>query len=171
MSYLRIILAGFLSVALAGCASTYTRETVVASQVKLAPSGSVLIAVPQDGSYGGQGYPASGAATADVVRAAFSRYSNNVKLEAGCSEIGCLTANSAPFDYYVVPLILHWEDRATEWSGKPDRVEVKITVYDRSGKVLASQVISGKSKWATFGGDHPQDLLPESINPYVGSLY
>ncbi|WP_254924651.1 DUF4823 domain-containing protein [Aeromonas sp. A35_P] len=29
----------------------------------------------------------------------------------------------------------------------------------------------GKSKWATFGGDHPQDLLPEPTEKYVNSLY
>jgi hypothetical protein len=71
-----------------------------------------------------------------------------------------------------VPEILHWEDRATEWSGIPDRVEVKLLVLEAQGnKEIASIVISGKSKWATFGGDHPQDLLPEPIKQYVESLY
>jgi Domain of unknown function (DUF4823) len=36
---------------------------------------------------------------------------------------------------------------------------------------VASTLISGQSKWATFGGDHPQDLLPEPLNSYVESLY
>jgi Domain of unknown function (DUF4823) len=77
-----------------------------------------------------------------------------------------------PFDYYVVSEILHWEDHATEWSGLPDKIEVKIMVYDGgTGKELASTLIAGESKWATFGGDHPQDLLPEPLNSYVESLY
>ena len=85
----------------------------------------------------------------------------------------CLKSNTAgPFDYYVIPEILHWEDRATEWSGLPDKIEVKIIVYDGgTGNEVASTLISGQSKWATFGGDHPQDLLPEPLNNYVESLY
>ncbi len=68
--------------------------------------------------------------------------------------------------------ILHWEDRATEWSGRPDRVEVQISVYDTSTREeVASSSYSGKSKWATFGGDHPQDLLSEPTDNYVRSLY
>ena len=71
-----------------------------------------------------------------------------------------------------IPEILHWKDRATEWSGIPDKIEVKLSVYEsNSEKELASTVLSGKSKWATFGGDHPQDLLAEPLNKYIGTLY
>ncbi len=59
----------------------------------------------------------------------------------------------------------------TEWSGKKDVIEIQIAVVDAaSGSALASSVISGKSQWATFGGDHPQDLLPEPLQAYVDSL-
>ena len=81
-------------------------------------------------------------------------------------------AKASGATYLVAPEILHWEDRATEWSGKPDRVDVDIRVIaPTSGAVIASSVISGKSKWATFGGDHPQDLLPEPVDEYVGTLF
>lgn len=172
MSRMKVALGGALSLVLAACASTYTRQTITASQVKLASTGSVLVAVPHNGSYGDESYPASGSETAGAVRSAFARFSNNVQVTAsGCSELGCLTSDPTAFEYYVVPRILHWEDRATEWSGKKDKIEVKITVYGRDGNPIASQIISGKSKWATFGGDHPQDLLAEPINDYVQSLY
>jgi len=160
-----------LSLVLAACASTYTRQTVTATKSKLATTGSVLVAVPHDGAYGDASYPGSGSATANAVRAAFSRFSNNVQLASGCSELSCLQSNPEHFAYYVVPQVLHWEDRATEWSGKKDRIEVKITVYGSDATPIASQIINGKSKWLTFGGDHPQDLLPEPINAYVASLY
>jgi len=76
------------------------------------------------------------------------------------------------YEYYIQSEILHWEDRATEWSGLPDRIEIKISVYDtHSGAELASSILSARSKWATFGGDHPQDLLPEPVKQYVESLY
>ena len=80
--------------------------------------------------------------------------------------------SAAQYRYYVAPEILHWEDRATEWSGRPDRIEVQISIYDVNMQTeIASSVITGKSAWATFGGDHPQDLLPEPTNAYVASLY
>ena len=79
---------------------------------------------------------------------------------------------SNDFQYYVVPEILHWEERATEWSGLPDRIELQLSVYEFGMRDnIASTHILGKSKWATFGGDHPQDLLPKPINDFVSSLY
>lgn len=82
------------------------------------------------------------------------------------------SSKATNFEYYVIPEILHWEDRATEWSGIPDKIQVKISIYEgKTWKEVASTIISGKSKWATFGGDHPQDLLPEPLNKYVESLY
>jgi hypothetical protein len=51
-------------------------------------------------------------------------------------------------------------------------LEIKLSIYAAgNGDVLASTVLAGRSKWATFGGDHPQDLLPDPLSEYVGSLY
>ncbi len=74
------------------------------------------------------------------------------------------TALSDNWEYLVYPTILHWEDRATEWSAIPDKVEVKIEVVEAAtDRSIASAVIKGNSGLAAFGGDHPQDLLPEPI--------
>jgi hypothetical protein len=76
------------------------------------------------------------------------------------------------YSYFVIPEILHWEDRNTEWSGKPDRVDIKLVVVDaRSNVEVASMVFSRKSQLATKGDSYPQDLLPEPIKLYVDSLY
>lgn len=154
-----------------GCASTYKQETIAAAQTKLATGGTALVATPPDSAYGDENNPGSGAATASAVRAAFSRYTSTTEISTNCNDFACLNNNSKHYDYYVVPQILHWEDRATEWSGRKDKVEIKVTIYSPAGAVLASNIISGKSKWATFGGDHPQDLLPEPLNTYVQSLF
>lgn len=53
----------------------------------------------------------------------------------------------------------------------PDKVEVKIDVVEvRSGEVLGSGIIKGKSGTSTLGGDHPQDLLPEPMTRFVDSI-
>jgi hypothetical protein len=78
---------------------------------------------------------------------------------------------SMTYDYYVVPEIVRWEDRATEWSGIPDKVEIKISIYEGlTWMNLASAIIYGKSKSFTFGS-LPEELLPEPIDKYIDSLY
>ena len=111
--------------------------------------------------------------TGRAVEAAFSKKAKRVGMVRGCDIDECLRAIDVQrYGYFVWPKILHWEERATEWSGKPDRIEIQITVYDaRTKQQIAKSSYTGKSKWATFGGDHPQDLLPEPTNAYVSSLY
>jgi uncharacterized protein DUF4823 len=64
---------------------------------------------------------------------------------------------------------LHWEDRATEWSGKADRVKVSLPLY-RSGSLVGSALVTANSSWWTFGGDHPEDLLDTPFESYASSL-
>lgn len=165
--------AGLLIViAMTGCAATYQRSDLAATPVKLDRSQSVLIAMPADGSYDGQTYAGSGQSTSLAVRSAFSKFAKSTSVAPQCHDLACLTHQAqAQAGYYVVPEILHWEERATEWSGKPDRIEIQISIYDDRSNEVAATVVSGKSKWATFGGDHPQDLLPEPVGDYIRSLY
>ncbi|HHS7683625.1 TPA: DUF4823 domain-containing protein [Yersinia enterocolitica] len=51
-------------------------------------------------------------------------------------------------------------------------IAIKITVYNAaSDNIISSTIINGKSKWATFGGDHPQDLLAKPVSEYISSLF
>jgi len=64
----------------------------------------------------------------------------------------------------IVTRIERWEDRATEWSGKPDRIILDFRILDvGTAQVVDAALVSGTSRWATFGGDHPEDLLPRAI--------
>jgi hypothetical protein len=81
-------------------------------------------------------------------------------------------AQAAGTTHVFEPTILNWEDRATEWSGRPDRVTLRYVIYDvATGKPLASTLARASSKWATFGGDHPQDLLPVPTQTFVHGLF
>ncbi|WP_097161062.1 DUF4823 domain-containing protein [Enterobacter sp. CC120223-11] len=161
------------AVLLTGCSAKYTTNNIQNRSENLVRDEPVVISVPADGAYEGHAYSGSGSATASAVRAAFLKHSDTVTVLDDCADITCLKSHSTTKrGYYVVPQILHWEERATEWSGIPDQIEVKITVYDiASDERLASTILAGKSKLATFGGDHPQDLLPKPVNDYVNSLY
>lgn len=156
-----------------GCSSTYTQNKLKEPSAKLVRGKAVTIATPKDGQYSNTVYADSGKMTALATKSAFSRFSNEITISDSCQDLDCLKKTSAQIsEYYVIPEILHWEDRNTEWSGKPDKIEVQLSIYEGpTWTELSSTLISGKSKWATFGGDHPQDLLPEPLNAYVESLY
>lgn len=162
---LLMIFASFIS----GCASTYKQDALTVPVAKLERGKSIVVATPINGRYGRTEYLDSGTMTALAVRAAFARFSNIIAISPECHDLKCLKAASA--DYYAIPEILQWEDRATEWSGIPDKIEIKLSIYDGEGKELATTLLQGKSKWLTFGGDHPQDLLPDLLQNYVNTLY
>ena len=112
--------------------------------------------------------------TANVIYGAFLRHipRATISRKTGSYEEELLRAKDQGYTYLVQPEILHWEERATEWSGKSDRIKIRISIAEaETGNVIDSEIITGKSKWVTFGGDHPQDLLPTPINKYVVSLF
>ena len=159
--------------AITGCTASYQQSHVTEVTEKLDPNRGVYIITPEDGWYMDQGYRSSGKMTANAVKSAFINHASRVVVTDDCSSIECVTdIDASEFGYIIEPSILHWEDRATEWSGKSDRLEIQLVVYDvATSDELANATLTGKSKWATFGGDHPQDLLQAPIEKYVDSLY
>ncbi len=170
---MRFFTALFFVIMFSGCTATYKHNLLSKPNTKLDPRKSVVIATPTNGSYGSKEYPASGKTTAQVIRSSFSKQTNNISVSIDCSDVTCFqNLNSNIYDYYVIPEILHCEDRAPEWSGISDKIEIKVSIYEYPNwKEFSSTIINGKSKWATFGGDHPQDLLPDPLNGYIESLY
>ena len=156
-----------------GCRATYHRTDMKSLATPLDPLGAVVISVPANGKYCDVEYKNSGEMTAAAIRAAFVRHASDVVIKKDCRTIDCVrNLESGKFKYYVQPTILHWEERATEWSGKPDRINIQIIIYDvTSGMQIGNSSYTGRSKWATLGGDHPQDLLPDPTQQFVDSLY
>ena len=162
-----------IAIFVTGCASTYQYNDFRSIKTKLDRFKGVLISTPEDGWYGNTTYRNSGRMTAKAVRAAFSKYVSRVDVINTCHGDDCLNLiDTEKYGYYVKPEILHWEDRATEWSSKPDRIEIQLVIYDAVTKnELLNSSYTGKSKLSTFGGDYPQNLLPEPTNHSVSSMY
>ena len=163
-----IILSALL---IASCADTHkVIRTDAAPGLRLKPTSTVYIAVPVDGVYGANTYRGSGQNTAQIIHSAFAKRSRSTKVgrSAQSYEEAKGAALSENWEYLVYPTILHWEDRATEWSAIPDKVEVKIEVVEiATGHSVVSAVVKGSSGIATLGGDHQQDLLPEPVEEFV----
>lgn len=166
-----IILAVLL---LSACADTHQLLRTGRELPKLDKSKVVYVSVPKDGSYGQTVYSGSGPNTTQIVLSAFSQYAKRVESshEYQTFEEALNAARKFGATYLVVPTILEWEDRATEWSGIPDKASIRLSITDTANsETIDSVTIKGKSGLATFGGDHPQDLLPKPVGEYVKSLY
>lgn len=67
--------------------------------------------------------------------------------------------------YLIYASILNWEDHVTEWTGVPDRITIDLKLVKIPyGTVVAHEEFMSSSKWATLGGDHPQDLLAKPFS-------
>lgn len=168
-----LVMFGTAVLFLSGCSSSYKHSEYQSPEVKLDQSMGVLISTPENGWYDQTEYRNSGRMTANAIRSAFSKNTSKVTITTDCKGQECLNSiDTDTYGYFVEPIILHWEDRATEWSGKLDKVEIQIITYDsKNKKEIGNTTYTGKSKWLTFGGDHPQDLLEEPTQKYVESLY
>jgi Domain of unknown function (DUF4823) len=159
---------------LVGCADSHEVIRTGTRTAALAPEASAYVALPADGRYGQTVYQGSGMQTAQTVADAFAPWLRKV-LVAGTPETvedARRSAEHGGYDYLLYSQILHWEDRATEWSAKPDVVSVELSVIQvSSGTIVDHSVINGRSGLATLGGDHPQDLLPPALKEYTALLF
>jgi curli biogenesis system outer membrane secretion channel CsgG len=165
----------FSILVLTSCADSYTvKRSTKYEEAKLNDESSAYVSLPEDGVYGTINYNGSGATSAQIVKYALLKHMVNV-VSADLVEdydTALNTANDKSFDYLVFLTILHWEDRATEWSAKPDKVSLKVVFVDvKTKNILSSVTIDGKSGLATFGGDRPQDLLAEPLQKYIDRLF
>ncbi|MEX0827627.1 MAG: DUF4823 domain-containing protein [Haliea sp.] len=157
-----------------GCTSKYRIDAAETPLALVSSGKSFHVILPADGHYGRIKYSQSGMMLASEVRAALSIHASKVLISANNDDIdkALIQARNKNFDYVIEPMILHWEDRATEWSGRPDRITIRFVAFDvKTGKKIASTVRSASSKWFTFGGDHPQDLLPELTRQFAAMLF
>jgi hypothetical protein len=171
----RVLLPVVLTI-LSGCAHTYnvSRPVAAESTPTLSRDATAYVALPQDGSYEGRVYEGSGRYTVSAVSAAFSSRLEEVAVARSVEEYepSLEAARAGGHDYLIFPEIKHWEDRATEWSGKSDKIEVRITIVEtRTGDLVDSVDIRGTSRWGTLGGDHPQDLLAVPIEDFVAEAF
>ncbi|HYD01943.1 MAG TPA: DUF4823 domain-containing protein [Phycisphaerales bacterium] len=165
-----------LSLAMVGCTSSYRSDRLEGSAAPQLTKGacSVYVSVPEDGSYQGHIGKGSGSATAKAIVTAFVPYT--MRADCGSApqthDAGMASAASGGFTHYIEPTIMNWEDRATEWSGKLDAISVRLVLFEvPSRRQIDTVVIHGNSKWMTFGGDHPQDLLPEPMGKYAAQCF
>ncbi|MBM3834575.1 MAG: DUF4823 domain-containing protein [Verrucomicrobia bacterium] len=160
---------------LLGCQHTY--KEVPATNLprpRLRSDAIVYVPIPPDGLFKKHVAANSGKLTAVAVRDGFAKHVKRAyvgrMIESMATSLE--TARQHRCTYVAYPSIVRWEDRATEFSGVKDKMEIKIEVVEAAtGEILHTTVLQGKSRWLTDGGDRPQDLLEKPIEDYVASLF
>lgn len=171
---MRIALVTLL-ILLVGCTAKYQVNNLAGvGTVQLDRSKGVYVTVPQDGAYGSTTSAGSGQSVAQAVAAAFSGVAARVHIaeRAIGNDQSIVAAKSLNAGYLVVPVIVQWEQRATEWSGRPSRMAIRLTIIDvTTGDQLGSSAIEGRSRIVSFTSTNPESLLRDPLARYVRVLY
>jgi hypothetical protein len=164
------------SVLLAGCRARYDVNSLSGTSAsRLDRAKPVYVAIPQDGAYGGRPYTGSGQRVAQAIASAFSMHASRVQIadrraESDASDVEA--ARAAGAGYVAVPVIAHWEQRNTVWSGMPSRMAIRLTVFDAAtGQQITSSAIEGRSRIMSMTATTPESLLREPLMNYVRGLY
>jgi len=163
-------------VAMLGCSASYKIQKAGGNteSSRLDPSRKVFVAVPNDGAYGKTTYAGSGQTTAQAVAAAFSKYAAQVQVaeKPADSKDAIAAARLSGATYLVIPVIAQWEHRATEWSSRPSRMAVRVTIVDvASGEQITSSSVEGRSRIVSLTSTSPESLLRAPLGQYVQTLY
>lgn len=158
---------------LSGCANSYQANSIKAPSTKISANSKFYVTKPKDGVYGNTNYAGSGQMTSAAIAAELGKKGGEVVVAETVEtmETAKEKASSASADYLFVSKILHWEDRATEWSLLSDKITMNYVIFEVStGEKVASTTASATSGLATFGGDHPQDLLPKTVQNFLSEV-
>ncbi len=171
----RIGLIGLIAIGLVGCASPREAEfrASICHRKPLDPSARVFVMLARDGWYRNHRYEGSGSATAVALsKAAESRFSGTDVATSEMAEADALKmARLLKANYILSPTILHWEDRATEWSGMPDVIKIEVVAKDVvSGEILDLCDIRAQSGVFSKVGQQPEVLLPPLFGTYLDYL-
>jgi hypothetical protein len=111
---------------------------------------------------------------AQIVKDAFARHLRHVEMATapqtfeGAMEI----ARQMNATYLIAPSIVHWEDRATHWSGRSDTAILEISVVEvATGKIIERATVKATSGASALFVGHPQKLLPRPVKLYADSLF
>lgn len=167
-----------LAVALfcSACATATVEKLNVQNGVPLnaGETQKIYISLPKDGIYQNIKYEYSGQQVQHSFFEAFSRHSDDVILGEKVQNLteAKKTAADIHAQILVYPVITHWEDRNTPWSGLRDKVRINVQVYDiGTGAMIDKTSLYATNRWLALVNAAPSNLLKKIIWPYVERLY
>lgn len=158
-----------------GCKSTYEEKDLTETPPPILKSNSrIYVAIPFDATFKKEVMQGSGKQTAQAFQVAFTRYTRSVYTSKFPESVGDALeiARKGEMEYVLYPTIVRWEERATEFTGRRDRLTIKADLIDLStSQVVFSREVEATGKWMTDGGDSPKDLLDQPAEQYANAVF
>lgn len=174
------LLAIGLGLMLAGCGQAYTPKVAKSPTNKLTRGVDAYIILPEMARHGDNIYPASSQQVAASLMKAFDPYLGTVKVGRKYETVDQANASASAMGarYLIAPTIITWEDRIShQFSMKPDKVGIKVVTRDmKTGEIVASAEIGNALLWRPTLNDPrpqigPEEMLPDTVAPYVKTLF
>jgi hypothetical protein len=170
----KAIVFGFLAILAmlaTGCTASYQQAFMQESNNQFTPARFLLI-TPVNGSYEGTEYPTSGNDVITILSKELSRYTQSISTIPNPIPVQNLDDNTLQqFDYIIAPQILHWEDRLTGWSFRPDRIEVRFDIYNNQRQLINSYSVQARSAYVVWISKQPKSLLPAPIRTMLKKMF
>jgi hypothetical protein len=163
----------FMLLLLNACAYTqHSVSPINAQKEKISPSDIFCIMLASDGTYGEKTYSGSGRTVSNRILYSVRQKRPLTQLVETSDEDQaiqqCLSKGS---NYLLSPLILHWEDRATQWSGMRDRIKIELRIIKVAPKIFVrSAFFEARNNWVTFVNADPSELMDESFDQVIADL-
>ncbi len=135
------IICVVLLIFLTACVSKYKTDSFTPPSQPLSKSDSAYVMLARDGAYGARTYPGSGHTVSRLLYGAILAHVSKAELATRVEsrDDAIAAARKGGMSYVFDPVILNWEDRATAWSGRPDRITIRFSVWDvATGKEFSS---------------------------------
>lgn len=137
------------------------------------PAEGVYVCTPADRTFEKQANAGSGDLTAQALVTALRTRVSRVDRSVApvTSDQGLLEARAGGYEVMLFPTILHWEERASNWSGKLDKLRLRIDLVDvESGDVTLSTTLAGEGADGE-GGSHVENLLPAPLRVFSAAVF
>jgi hypothetical protein len=174
----RIVTAALLCtlIQVTACTAKYEVSNLGGQEahIHLDRTAMVYIAVPEDGQFESKSVGGSGQIVAQALGEGFGKRAAKVRIadKYQSRENVLEDARAVGAAYVIVPTIANWEQRATEWSGRPSRLLIRVAVVDaKSAEQLSNTSIEGRSRIMSMTSTSPESLLRDPIESFASSLY
>ena len=168
---MRCVLLTVGALILTGCAA---HRGILPPGQSAAPSiDRLCVLTATDGSYGDEAYVGSGRELSGRILAILrqGRLWQSILVPATDNTAGARQCLAEGVDYMLAPTILHWEDRATQWSGLRDYLTIDLALFRlQPYGALRRGTYTANNSWFTLVNNPPEDLLDDNFAAFVGRL-
>lgn len=167
--YISLVVAAIL---LTGCASTNIRHISGPNNSQLNPKKSVYVAIPKAPNKGD--YQSVGQYVATALSSKLT--SRGIKVTMAYKpqnvEANLSAASKSGSGYLFVPVLTNWAHNATQWSGNPSTMGVRVEIFNVASKteMRVDSLTSESSHFSLLGTD-PKNLLSDTLDEYLNELY